>query len=378
MSPGRSPRAKMNHFLAVLIIFMFCSSPWLCLASATEPRDPTAPPDKVPVRLYFNDGAMGDLVATPVKKETIEQTTMVGNHPPVPAVLLGRWSTQQLKYTITIEGAFSCTLWADSEKGAKNAYFTVEVLRGTTALGIFNTTKVNLGQSPTRLDISETLDGELISGDTLSVAVYFWADPNPGMPFPQPAKGTFFFGGGTYSSGITITTQPMIVEIKKPEVNSAIDYIGFPALVKETFGSEPAKMNYTMTITPPPGVKLEHLTPVQTQTTEEGLQFVVDWAFTKDNAKDGEYTVTMQASYDGNNTVTNTSTFNLVIPKAPVTDLNNTPLQPLIIVGALAGVCGVVIVVYMNRKKIFKPKGGLKGKVAIKPKMKKAPTEDED
>ena len=71
MTPGRSPRAKSNHFLAVLIIFLFCSSPWLCLASAKEPRDPTALPDKVPVKLYFNDGAMGDLVATPVRKETI-------------------------------------------------------------------------------------------------------------------------------------------------------------------------------------------------------------------------------------------------------------------------------------------------------------------
>ncbi len=378
MSPGRSPRARKNPFLAVLVIFIFCLLPWFSLASGNEPRDTTAPPEKVPVKLYFNNGAMGDLVATPVNKETIEQTTMVGNHPPIPAVLLGRWSTQQLKYSISVQGAFGCTLWADSEKGAKNAYFTVEVLRGTTVLGIFNTSKLNLGQSPTRMDISETFDAELASGDTLSVSVYFYADPTPGIPFPQPAKGTFFFGGGQYTSSISITTQPLIVEVEKPEVNPAIDYIGFPAKVKETFGADPSKMNYTMTITPPPGVKLEHLTPVETETTEDGLQFIIDWEFTKDNAKDGEYTVTMQASYDGNNTVTNTSKFFLKIPKEAVTDLSNTPTQPLIIVGALAGVGGVVIAVYLNRRKIFKGKTVSKAKPATKQKVKKADPEDED
>ena len=377
MSQGRSPRARKNPFLAILV-FIFCISPWLCLASASEHRDTTAPPEKVPVKLYFNNGAMGDLVATPVNKETIEQTAMVGNHPPVPAAPIGRWSTQQLKYSISLKGAFNCTFWADSEKGAKNAYFTIQVLRGTTALGIFNTTKLNLGQSPTRLDISEALDAELVSGDTLSVSVYFYADPIPGIPFPQPAKGTFFFGGGHYTSSISITTQPLIVEVLKPEVNSAIEYIGFPAKVKEAFGADPSKMNYTMTITAPPGVKLNHLTPVDTQTTEDGLLFVIDWAFTKDNAKDGEYTVTMQASYDGNNTVTNTSKFFLVIPKEAVTDLSNTPTQPLIIIGALAGVGGVVIAVYLNRRKIFKGKAVPKTKTVIKPKVKKAEAEDED
>jgi hypothetical protein len=378
MFQGRSPRARNNLFFSVLIIFIFCIIPWLCLASASEPRDPSAPPDKVPVKLYFNNGAMGDLVATPVNKETIEQTAMVGNHPPIPAAPVGRWSTQQLKSSISVQGAFGCTLWSTSEKGAKNAYFTVEVLRGTTALGIFNTSKFNLGQSPTRMDIAETLDAELVTGDTLSVTVYFYADPNPAIPFPQPAKGTFFFGGGQYTSRISITTQPLIVEVQKPEVNSAIDYIGFPAKVKEAFGADPSKMNYTMNITGPPGVKLEHLTPVETQTTEDGLQFVIDWAFTKDNAKDGEYTVSMQASYDGNNTVTNTSKFFLVIPKEAVTDLNNTPRGPLIIVGALAGVGGVVIAVYLNRKKIFKGKTAPKVKPVSKPKVKKAEAEDKD
>ena len=377
MSPGRSPRARYP-LLALLVISLFCIFPWLPLATGSEVRDGTGQPDKVPVRLYFNNGAMGDLVATPVNKETIEQTTMVGNHPPIPPVLLGRWSTQQLKYSLSVQGAFSCTLWADSEKGAKNAYFMVDILKGTTALGIFNTTKLNLGQSPTRLDISGTLDAELVSGDTLSVSVYFYADPNAGVPLPTPAKGTFFFGGGQYTSGIRITTQPMMVEIQKPEVNSGIDYIGFPTLVKEAFGSDPSKMNYTMTITPPEGVKLKHLTPVETSTTSDGLLFVVDWEFTKDNAKDGEYTVSMTAGYDNNNTVTNTSKFFLKIPREAVTDLSNTPRQPLIIGGALAAVAGVLVVIYINRKKIFKGKAAPKGKQVVKQKIKKAEPEDED
>jgi hypothetical protein len=269
-------------------------------------------------------------------------------------------------------------LWADSEKGAKNAYFMVDVLKGTTAVGIFNTTKIDLGQNPTKLEISGTLDADFVQGDTLSVSVYFYADPNAGVPLPQPAKGTFFFGGGQYTSGISITTDPLIVDIKDPEVNSASDYIGFPALVEEAFGSDPSKMTYNMTLEPPSGVKMDHLTPVETQTTSQGLLFVVDWDYTKDNGKDGYYTVTMSASYDGNNTVTNTSKFFLKIPKAAVTDLSNTPRQPLIIGGALAGVAAVVVLVFVFRKKIFKGKAAPKTKTVSKTKVKKEGPEEEE
>ena len=377
MTRGRSPNILDGPVLAFFII-LFCTVPWLNPAIGTGPGDPAGTPQKVPVKLYFNNGAMGDLVATPVNKETIEQTVMVGNHPPIPAVILGRWSTQQLKYSLSIQGPFGCTLWADSEKGAKNAYFMVDVLKGTTAVGIFNTTKLDLGQSPTKLEISGTLDAEFVQGDTLSISVYFYADPNVGVPLPQPSKGTFFFGGGQYTSGISITTDPLIVEVKDPEVNSASDYIGFPSLVKEAFGSDPSKMTYNMSLEPPVGVKMNHLTPVETQSTDQGLLFVVDWDYSKDNAKDGEYTVTMQASYDGNNTVTNTSRFFLKIPKAAVTDLNNTPRQPLIIGGALAGVAAVVVVVFVFRKKIFKSKSAPKTKTAIKTKAKKEEPEDEE
>jgi WD40 repeat protein len=132
-----------------------------------------------------------------------------------------------------------------------------------------------------------------------------------------------------------------------------------------------------MTIEPPSGVKLNHLTPVETETTSDGLLFIIDWEYTKDNAKDGDYTVTMETSYDGNNTVTNTSTFKMTIPKAAVTDLSNTPKGPLIILGALVGVGVVAVVVYINRKRIFRPKTSTKGKQTKKQEKKKS-DEDQD
>jgi hypothetical protein len=357
-TPWTSPRSAA---LALLICF-FLTNPMLAGMALGIPPSRDATEYQGPVDLFLNNGANGQLIPTPVGKETAEQINMLGSQPPVPAIPVGRWTTAQIKFPISISGPFSCTLWADSQKGAKNSYFVVDIYVGSTSLGRFNTSKKGLSMSPTRFDVSGELNAELATGGTLSATVYFYADwvVNPGSIFPQPAQATFLYGGGQYTSGIMVTTLPILVSVLKPAVENGVDYIVFSSKVKEAFDADLSKMFFNMTIEPPVGCEMAHTSKADVRKTEDGITFSVDWNYTKDKAVDGDFIVTMRASYDGNRTFTNTSTFNIKVPHKQVTGIEETPMQPLIMGSAGFGLVLVFLAVYVNRKTIFKGRYGTK------------------
>lgn len=341
----------------LVVLSLLMTVPGLAFsATGAPPRGSSQ--DKVLVKLNFDNGANGNLIPTPVDRDPVEQIAMLGKPPGtiVAGMVIGHWATKQIKFPISVSGPFACTLWADSQKGAKNAYFTIDIYKGTTLLEHYNTSRQTLGSDPVRYDISATLNVELAAGDTLSTSIYFFSDLviNPGTIIPQPAQATFLYGGGQYSSGISITTIPMIVNVPEPGVQDGVDFITFSAKVKEAFDADPSKMNYTLIITPPSGGTMKHLGKVNPQSTTEGLAFSLVWNYTKDNAKDGFYTITMDASYDGNTTFTNTSKYYVYIPRKAVTGFENTPMQPLIIGSVALAVIFIGFAVYYNRKKIFK------------------------
>jgi hypothetical protein len=344
---------------SILVVFsLIMTVPGLAF-SATGVPTRNSNQDMVLVKLSFDNGANGDLVPTSVVKDPVEQISMLGKPPGtvVAGIAIGHWATKQTKLPITVSGPLSCTLWADSQKGAKNAYFTVDLYKGTTLLKHYNTSRQTLGEDPVRYDISATLDIELAAGDTLSVSIFFFSDLviNAGTIIPQPAQATFLYGGGQYSSGISITTIPMIVTVQEPGVQDGVDFITFSAKVKEAFDADPSKMNFTFIITPPQGGNMKHMGKVNPQETSDGLTFSVVWNYTKDNAKDGFYTITMDVSYGGNTTpFTNTSKYYVYIPRKAVTGFENTPMQPLIIGSVALAVIFIGFAIYYNRKKIFK------------------------
>jgi len=365
--------------MALLLSFVMLN-PLLSGMALGGPHSRESTEENGPVDLYMNNGANGQLVPTPVGKETVEQINMVGSQPPLPAIPVGRWTTAQINVPLSIQGPFSCTLWADSQKGAKNAYFVVDIYTGSTSLGRFNTSKIGLSMSPTRFDISGELNAELAAGDTLSATVYFYADwvVNPGSIIPQPAQATYLYGGSQYTSGVMITTLPIKVSVLQPAVENGVDYIVFSAKVKEAFDADSSKMFYNMTIQPPVGCEIAHTSKVDVRKTDEGLMFSVDWNYTKDKTENGDFIITMLASYDGNRTFTNTSTYYIKVPHKQVTGIEETPMQPLVLGSVGFGLILVSLAVYVNRKAIFKGRfASKKGPAKQRPKKVERSEEDD-
>jgi len=238
---------------------------------------------------------------------------------------------------------------------------------------------------------ADILNVEVRSGESLDVQLHYYADLMivPGKILPQPAQASFLFGGGGYTSGISIVTQPITIEILEPEVEPNVDYISFRASVKEAFDSDPARMNPTMTITPPQKGEFKTYTNATGTKTIDGILFNVDWEFTKDKAKDGKYTVTLDLSYDGNLTFSNTTSFELDVPEKSVTDISQTPKEPFIAIGIIVVVCLLLFIAHkkglFKRKKSkakkgpkVKAKGMPKGKPTSKPKKKERIVEAEE
>jgi hypothetical protein len=310
-----------------------------------------------------------------VDGENVEQVNMFSTPLIAPPLTIGRWNSKELKMPLSIYGEFSCTLWADSTTGANNAYFEVSILRGSTVVAEYNTSRkdISAGAQPTRFDINDILNVELQGGETLGVMVGFDADP---LSLISPAQATFYFGGGQYKSGITVKTLPIKIDIMEPDVEDNADFIGFKVLVKEAFDANPADMNFTIVITPPPGGQMKHLGQADSSKTDDGIMFSIDWDYTKEKKlKDGLYKVAMTATYDGNFTFSNSTSFNIDVPDVPITDLQPPELNPYVVGGAAVALVIVILAIYLNRRKIFrgklKRKG--KGKVSVKGKGKKRP-----
>jgi len=361
-----------RRLVPILIIFYFLSTMLFTAIpqSLAEGHRSDGAPERVPVNLNFDAGAMGDLVPSSVAKDPVEQVQALGN--PITPYLVGRWTTNQVKFPLSVYGPFSCTLWAESQKGAKNAYFVVEITKGGAQVATINTSRQAIGTNPTRFELADTLNIELDTGETLTVTVNFYADLNvvAGTIFPQPAQITFLYGGAQYASKISITTLPIVIEIPRPEFDGSSEVISFSATVKEAFDTDPAKMNYSLTITPPVDCNMKTLSEVDTHETDEGTIFSVDWDYLKDKGKDGDYKITMAVSYDGNFSFTNSSKIYIEVPHKSVTNLNETPKQPLIIGSAGIGVLLVGLTVYFNRRTLFKKRyASTKSKASGKPRQ---------
>jgi hypothetical protein len=341
------------------------------MAGPLEGDDPVP----ISVKLYFNDTTAGSMTPIPLDGEGVESQTLLGRPSALIQTPFGRWATADAKMPLSVYGAFTCILWVESQQGAKNAYFVVEVYRESTKLHTYNTTKKDITATPTRFDIFDILNVEVRSGEALFVMVYFYADLTTSFP-PQPSQANFLYGGGEYTSGISITTVPMTIEIIEPEVEKDIEYISFRAKVMEAFDVDPNAMNVTMTITPPKDGEVKSLGKVEGLKTADGILYNVEWEYLKDKkAKSGEYTITLEASYDGTQVFTNTSKFTIEVPKRSVTDISQTPKEPFIIIGVVVLIIVVVLIGY--KKGLFKrraPKAMKRGVPAKKeaPVKKKA------
>jgi len=353
----------------VLVMTLTLLLPIAAIPNAAGPAQGTGDdPEPVMIDLYMNDSATGSLIPVTVDHENVEARDMAGN-PAIPYVV-GRWATADLKIPLSIYGAFSCTLWIESLDSAKNAWFKVNIYRDSTLLAEFNSTRQDLTPTPTKIVISDVLNVEIRSGESLDVQLYFYADLIivPGKILPQAARVSFLYGGGEYTSGISIVTLPMTIVVIEPEVEISVDYISFRATVKEAFDSDPSRMNPTMTITPPEKGEFKTYSNATGTKTADGILFNVDWEFTKDKAKDGKYTVTLELSYDGNVTFSNTTSFELDVPEKTVTDISGTPKESFIIVGVVVVICLLLFVAH--KKGMFKRK---KGKTKTRPKAKGKP-----
>ena len=173
--------------LTMILILSSVAPPTAVLAQGGQ--------DPVSLRLYFNNSAYGQLTPIPVDGENVEQVHMFSTPLIAPPLTIGRWNSKELKMPLSIYGEFSCTLWADSSTGANNAYFEVSILRGSTVVADYNTSRkdISAGAQPTRFDINDILNVELQGGETLGVMVGFDADP---LSIISPAQATFYFGGG--------------------------------------------------------------------------------------------------------------------------------------------------------------------------------------
>ena len=370
-----------SSFFIVLVMTLTILVPMAAIPTGAGPAQGSGDgPEPVRIDLYMNNSATGALIPVTVTHENVEARDMAGN-PALPFVV-GRWATADLKVPLSIYGAFSCTLWAESMDSAKNAWFEVEVYRDSTLLAEFNSTRQDLSTTPTKIVISDMLNVELRSGESLDVQVYYYADLMivPGKILPQAARASFLYGGGEYTSGIAIITTPLTIEVIEPEVEPNVDYISFRASVKEAFDSDPGRMHPVLTVTPPPKGEFKTYSNATGTKTAEGILFNVDWEYTEDKAQDGKYTVTLELSYDGNLTFSNTTSFELDVPEKAVTDISQTPIKPFIIVGVVVLVG--VLFFFAYKKGLFKkgrprPKGkGAKPKAKPKaaPKGKRTKT----
>jgi hypothetical protein len=371
-----------SSFLIVIVMTLTLFLPMAAMPNGAGPAQGSGDgPEPVRIDLYMNNSATGSLIPVTVGHENVEARDMAGN-PALPFVV-GRWATADLKIPLSIYGSFSCTLWVESMDSAKNAWFEVEVYRDSTLLAEFNSTRQDLSPTPTKIVISDMLNAELRAGESLDVQVYYYADLIivPNKILPQAARASLLYGGGQYTSGISIITTPLTIEILEPEIEPNVDYISFRATVKEAFDSDPGRMHPVLTVTPPPKGEFKTYSNATGTKTAEGVLFNVDWEYVEDKAKDGKYTVTLELSYDGNLTFSNTTSFELDVPEKAVTDISQTPIKPFIIIGVFVLVGVLVFFAYKKglfKKRKTRPKGKkTKTKAKARPKGRSKPAKKE-
>lgn len=303
-----------------------------------------------PINLYFMGGDGGELrVEVPVGNATTEipcngfyfPKTTIGFY-------VGLWTSPEIRAPITLATPVTANLWVYSSQGANNVRFSVQILINGEVEEEFITDPTSVSNTPTEIIGNGALGGsiQLAAGDKIGARLYYFSDSativGPG------ADSTLVVGGTEYDTHITVTANPITVNVLEPRIES--EFMMFSAGFTDAFGS--SKLNAQISVKG----RTEVLTLSDPSFIVGGNGSIVNWAwnYKTDEAKNGEYTIIITLSYSEDNEFMAMGKYDLEFPKTNGDDDDILSglgsFTPYVIIIIIVIVIAVVVKVLMGRR----------------------------
>jgi hypothetical protein len=361
----------LSVMIAALCILISIWSP-IAAARSLPPKDSPADDDQVraeskgaEVRTFFRGSVLTP--SKPTGNSSAETKACAGKAygARMFGVPCGTWKMTVNGDTI-VSGPASVTIWARSQAGAKNAGFRVNMMRnGDTgnSQALF-TNRQTLGAEPVKLSATGTFNMQFTSGDTFDVQLVWLSDPQ--HVFGPAGSGEFLYGNAQYDSNVKIAFQShpiSITNITAPVIALAATTI--KAEFRDILGADPSTMVYSLSVSGATTATPANLgAPSPSGGTGNTSSVTWTWNAKLDNAKSGQYTITVAISYDGNATTTNSTALTITFPVKPggsgggIFSLKggNFPYMLTIVIVLVVVIVVIVIAVVLRGKKKGKKK----------------------
>lgn len=260
-----------------------------------------------PVNLFmYGNADRGDLLTeVPTSSTDTKADCPVTGATPGVMILVGQWYTKYLSNSMTIHGKYSFELWADGT--GNGVQFDVQLHHnGDEVTRCFSEQK-NVNGPTLFKGAVNNIDLEAKAGDTIEIWIYF--------SYYDIRNVEILYGSIEHNSHITIVSNPINIVGIEAKIEEKIGII--TTTFTESFGSDPAKLNYTISILGQTDVKtlsnpiIEGTANETNATNMSVVQWI--WDFKKDKAKVGQYLITIKIGYDVNTSWESESVFELTI-----------------------------------------------------------------
>ncbi len=253
------------------------------------------------------------------------------------AWLIGIWSTNALRSSMSISGDVSIKIWARGS--GQEVFFGMNFLLNGNDLGQDLWTDKSSVSGDTEFRASGTLNVDMNENDVLSVRIYGGTSASPNNNWEM------VWGNPHYDTNIRINCAPVILEVTPPIVTN--DFVTFLAAAKEAFGIPLSAMSSTILVTN--HGEIESLEGPNFSEGENGTIILWIWNFKADNARSGEYTITVILSYDGENEFLASGIYFLELPEENE-EGGLGWLIPVIIIVVIIVVVVVVVKIILARR----------------------------
>ena len=253
------------------------------------------------------------------------------------AWLIGIWSTNALRSSMSISGDVSIKIWAIGT--GTDVFFGLNFLLNGNDLEQDLWTDKSAVSGDTEFRASGILTVDMNVNDVLSVRVYGGTSASPDNNWEM------VWGNPHYDTHVRINCAPIVLEVTPPIVTD--DFVTFLATAKEAFGTPLSALNPTIRVSNHADV--ETLDGPNYSEGGNGTIILWIWNYRADEAHSEDYTVTVILSYDGENEFLASGIYFLELPEE--TEEGGLGwLMPVIIIIVIIVVIVVVVKMILGRR----------------------------
>jgi len=253
------------------------------------------------------------------------------------AWLIGIWSTNALRSSLSISGDVTIKIWARGS--GQDIFFGLNFLRNGNDLNQdIWTDKRNVG-GDTEFTATGALNVDMNENDVLSVRVYGGTSASPNNNWEM------VWGNPHYDTHVRINCAPVVLEVTPPIVTN--DFVTFLAAAKEAFGTPLSALRPTIRVSN--HADIETLDGPNFSEGENGTIILWIWNYKADEAHSEEYTITVILSYDGENEFLASGIYFLELPEENE-EGGLGWLFPVIIIAVIIVVIVVVVRIILARR----------------------------